>query len=455
MFSIETQGSNTHLTYRVGAEDTLDSLSLGMVSNNSIKGIAPILFTQVDEEKYLKYNITAKIPLRRFLSGIVGKARFLSVMSGIVEAFLTAEDYMIEASLFVLDPDFIYVDVTSGEPKLICLPISDNARAASTLSSFLKGLIFDVQYDKNDDNDYVAILINALNDMETFSPLDFYKVVKELIQTPQKAAPPVVPPSVPSPACVPVSASPFPPAPAHTPSPVPLPPPPQPTATKSSEASALEDEKRITMFGLLMHYNKANKETYKAQKQARVLKQDRSKPEKEQDFVVPGEYAAMGEMQPSVPLLSISPPISPQQPISPPPPIEKTTLAGNPLTAHGETTMLGSAEAGETTVLRMGIDALTPYLTRNRNNERILLDQPTLRVGKERRYADYYIGDNPAISRSHAEFSRRDGQCFVTDMNSTNHTFVNGSMLPSSVETRLAHGDSVTLANEEFSFRLY
>ncbi|MGN0142578.1 MAG: FHA domain-containing protein, partial [Roseburia sp.] len=37
--------------------------------------------------------------------------------------------------------------------------------------------------------------------------------------------------------------------------------------------------------------------------------------------------------------------------------------------------------------------------------------------------------------------------------NSTNHTFVNGLMLASNVETELNHGDRIKLANEEFEFR--
>ena len=105
--------------------------------------------------------------------------------------------------------------------------------------------------------------------------------------------------------------------------------------------------------------------------------------------------------------------------------------------------------------MNMGADTLTPHLVRAKTNEKILLTKAVFRIGKEQSYADYFVSDNPAISRSHAEFSLRNGQCFVTDMNSTNHTFVNGSMINSSVEIRLEHGDRVTLANEEFTFRLY
>ena len=38
----------------------------------------------------------------------------------------------------------------------------------------------------------------------------------------------------------------------------------------------------------------------------------------------------------------------------------------------------------------------------------------------------YFIGDNTAVSRSHANIITREGRCFILDTNSTNHTYVNG-----------------------------
>ena len=68
---------------------------------------------------------------------------------------------------------------------------------------------------------------------------------------------------------------------------------------------------------------------------------------------------------------------------------------------------------------------------------------------------DYFIGDNTAISRSHANIVSRDGEYFVVDTNSTNHTYVNGGMIQSNVETKLSHGSKIRLANEDFEFKLY
>ena len=125
--------------------------------------------------------------------------------------------------------------------------------------------------------------------------------------------------------------------------------------------------------------------------------------------------------------------------------------------SFGETTVLGGGAPGETTVLGQSVqqEQMIPQLIRKKTGEQILLNKPVYRIGKERSYVDYFIGDNTAISRSHANFITRDGEYFVVDTNSTNHTFVNGSMIQSNAEIKLKHGDRIRLANEDFEFRLY
>ena len=115
----------------------------------------------------------------------------------------------------------------------------------------------------------------------------------------------------------------------------------------------------------------------------------------------------------------------------------------------------GSPDA--TRILNEGSSAAqtAPYLIRIKKNERIDLTKPVFRIGKEKNFVDYHIGDNAAVSRGHAEFMARGGEYFVTDMNSTNHTFVDGVMIQSSVEEKIAHGAKIRLGNEEFEFRLY
>ena len=94
----------------------------------------------------------------------------------------------------------------------------------------------------------------------------------------------------------------------------------------------------------------------------------------------------------------------------------------------------------------------TPTLVRTRNDETIYVDKPVFRIGKGQNYVDYVVEDNNAVSRSHADIINRKGKCFVIDLNSTNHTYVNNQVIPSNCETPLCEGDRLILGNEEFVF---
>ncbi len=108
---------------------------------------------------------------------------------------------------------------------------------------------------------------------------------------------------------------------------------------------------------------------------------------------------------------------------------------------------------GETTILNLSAQPTAPsapYLIRSSNGETIVLSKAVFRIGKDRDFVDYCIWDNSAISRRHANLMVRNGDVFIIDTNSTNHTYVNGVMIRSNAEVKLTHGDEIRLANEDF-----
>ena len=62
----ENQGTNTYLVYAIKDDDSVDSMSLGMLTNNKIHGLAQTLFTQMDSQKYIKFNVSAKVSVAQF-----------------------------------------------------------------------------------------------------------------------------------------------------------------------------------------------------------------------------------------------------------------------------------------------------------------------------------------------------------------------------------------------------
>ena len=122
-FTYENNGINTYLVYEISKDENVDSMGLGMITNNKIPGLAQTIFTQKDTDKFIKYNVSSRIDLQSFFSGPVNKKRMIGVFKGIVNAFLSAEEYMLDNSSIVLDVEYIFVDVSTCEVSMISLPI--------------------------------------------------------------------------------------------------------------------------------------------------------------------------------------------------------------------------------------------------------------------------------------------------------------------------------------------
>lgn len=137
------------------------------------------------------------------------------------------------------------------------------------------------------------------------------------------------------------------------------------------------------------------------------------------------------------------PPTPPAPPMPPTPPMPPMNDGA------GETSVLSDG-AGETTVLGGGATGFC--LIRKSNNEKITINKPEFVIGKERRRVDYCISDNNSVSRAHAKVRVRSGKCYITDLGSTNCTYVNGVKLSPNQEIELKSSDKIKISDVEFEF---
>lgn len=560
-FTYENQGNNTYLVYKIGASDNVDTMSLGMITNNKIDGIVPTLFTQSDTDRFIKYNISAKVSAKEFLSGVVNKKRLLGVFISVLKAIKSTEEYMIDARRLLIDLEHIYVDVSKCDAMLVCLPLVRQNESVN-IPMFFKQIMFSTQFDQNENCDYVAQIINYLNSTPVFSVDAFEKLLMDIDADNLNIAA--------SKAVVGQQKPVQPQSQSQSQQPKPMQPamnqlknaqvqtnmPSQGKMQSQRETQSANNvvqpnqvnfavpnmnpqnqnrinnnvqmgtnisgtyvettsEKQMSMFGLLTHYSKENKQIYERQKAQRKAQKEAEKngaampgqnvKASNASFAIPGQpqqqrpQSAQAQPQPVMPQQPQQQFVQPQRqftqsnqpqrqfaqpqpmpqaqqkpaqqvqpqsvqnqntntgmtgnPSVPPQILENMTKAGN----FGETTVLGvGSEAGETTVLGTSqAQIIKPYLLRIKNNERIELNKPVFRIGKERSYVDYFVSDNTAVSRSHANIINKDNDFYIVDTNSTNHTYVNGSMIQSNVETKIEHGTKIRLANEDFEFFMY
>lgn len=92
------------------------------------------------------------------------------------------------------------------------------------------------------------------------------------------------------------------------------------------------------------------------------------------------------------------------------------------------------------------------YIVREKTKERIKITKPSFKIGSKTAFVDYCISDNTTISRMHAEIVFKNNKYYIVDLNSTNKTFVDGRVIPSSKEIELFSGVRIRLSNECFSF---
>lgn len=679
-FTYETNGNNTFLVYGIQPEDTLDTMTLGMITNNRIPGMAAVVYTQMNMDRFLKYNITAKVTVKQFFAGVVNRRRLLGVFSSITAAVSVAEEYMIDLNSLLLDTDFIYADVSSCNAEVICLPVM-NVAGITDVSMFFKNIMFTTQFDQTENCDYVARIINYLNSAPVFVANDFGQLLEQLqaesagpvyhqpvmpqiqpqvqMQQPAKkgffgkksdTAPQQVQPQAEqtiqqTPQQPPMGGKPdqagfavpgqnggngfqgaggaqgaaqngkgfavpgqkkgggF-AAPGQKDggfavpgqksaggfaipgqngaggfavpgqngaggfgAPGQIPGGNAPAEQKESEPG----QKKMSMFYLLQHYNKENAAAYKAQQEEKKNsgKADKGSKKGKQPqggigisgqngagFQMPGQNGAAGFGVPGqnkgagfgapgqngvagfgapgqnggagfavpgqnkgagfgAPVQNAGSgfgapgqnggagfgapgqnkgagfgapnqnggagfavpgqnggagfgtpvqnngggfPTSGQQPGMGQPPVQRNPQPVSGGDNFGDTVIMGADDYGDDTMVLGAVQAaaaVRPYLLRCSNNEKILLEKAVFHIGKERSYVDYCISGNPTISRSHADIINKNGQFYIVDNNSTNHTYVNGEMIPSNTEIPLSHGAKIRLSNEEFEFKTY
>ena len=602
-FTFENKGTSSYLVYEIQPSDELDTMSVGMLTNNRIDGLAPVSFTQMDSIRKIHYNVTSKISVHQVFEVPVTRQRLLSIFSNIVSAFLSVEDYMIDLNSIVVDPNYIFVDVTTNEVMLICVPVISLTSREVDLQSFFKNLFFSVQYDSRENCAYIAQIINYLNSSMTFSLEEFKNILDTLLygggavgpaekkepwdpsktgtvdlevyrkiiggdsidnrDDPRPPMPPYPQPPYPQP---PYPQPPHPqpphpqpphpqpphpqpphPQPPHPQPPHPQPPHPQPPHPQPPVPQPGPNQKRMSFFHLMMHYSKENAAIYKAQKeQAKQAKYQQyshvngQQGNNGQRMNIPGQNPQIprnggmyppppgGKKQPkgmpgmNIPGQNVQ---NPQYPPQASPAKGKTKGKKPPMNIPGQTppggslngqfpqqpgrqefiphgpgttwqpdkpgtpavpgdkpwqeeyypqvqvqgmnpnasgnkpdfgqTVILNPKAGQTVVLNAAVAPSQPYLLRCKTGEKIPLNKPVFRIGKEKSYVDYCIADNKAISRSHANVIFKNGKYYVVDTNSTNHTYVNGKILPSNMEMEIAHGMKIRLADEEFEFHLY
>ena len=554
-FTFENQGTDTYLVYQVDKTDKIDTFAKGMLQNNTIEDILAPSFIQKDEEQYLKYNITSKIPLAEYFSEPMSRHKIIEIFLSMINGLESGEEYMLMQSGFLLDMKYIYVDISSRKANLLYLPLEE-AQEGKSIRQFIKNTLIEINYDEHGNMDYIGKLINYINQTKDTGLKELKNYLEKLdkegpgIQRGQSVQPTAVPQKnaeqrkvqIAKPAVSSVSPAGTPggmqEAPAWTPRPQPVhpvnpvvQPPVQPavqaprdTAPYGSAPQEPSADHKKKGFGLFKGNSekKAPKKAEKKEKGFFNFKGSGKSSSAPVEAMTSGTPPVPGGKAPGVPPVPGArtpgvPPIPGGKPPVVPPVLNKQPAAPNPGNGHfpngsaeapvprfiqqaqprpavqpvpkfvssqqtpiqpmrpvqpfmggssdeedNRTIIIGGATDDENTMIldggsargNHGKKAYRAVITRRRNSQSMPITKNVFHIGKESSFADFYIGDNATISSAHADIVCDEGQYFVRDMNSLNHTYVNGTLVEAGEMRELHSGDVLKLSNEEFDFRI-
>lgn len=496
-FTYEEQGDKRYLIYEKNADDRMDILTLEMMSNNRIEGLVPVNYTQVDDFFYMKYDITGLQCLREIFQKPVNRNRFFPILESILDAAMMAEEYMLPLSSYVLNPDYMYVDLSARKVYMVALPIQ---RSEASLERFLKQLLLDIQYDSTEDCSYVAILSNLLSSLKPFSAGALKERIAYLKKKEGKGGKTEEPSVGVHEAVKPQQISPSSQAPYGR----------QPVSESQPQGNgflqkiqpqgingqaggkakpgilgrgrALDAEKQ-RCFDIL--FSDEDEGTSGKEKKGLFFKRDKSeksgKTETEEDGKKekkgfwkkkkkePGTIPEMEALLGGIQIPGVNPPARKQEEARPetgsnrtngePPrydvaiPVQKVEMdrVSVEMEYAGETVYLG-AEEDETIYLEENA-APKFILVRCSTNETFLIKGTGVRIGRSPATTEICITGNQGIGRVHAILHVQDGEVFIEDNHSKNKTYVNGErIMPENPPCRLEPGSRIRLGNEEFEF---
>lgn len=417
------------------SSDTIDEVSLGMLSNNKITGLLPLNLFEEDEKLSLNYNISSKLSLDEYLGGLVEKGKLIKTLIGIIDAILLAKEYMLEYKQFVPEMSRIYVEAESGELNLLFLPIEEYDNNYE-ISRFIKDVLFSIQFDLKTETNYVAEINNYLasatnlylEDLKKFleninrrdgvftnKQINSTKIVENNINVSKVSIPNVAP--------ILDTAN-----------------------TNTKEQKAIKEPEKISAVENL----NIAKPTVVAKKsflipgsekpvQISDTKKETKKESKKGLFSLFGKKKEKEESKDNKIKQDIQ---------------ERDVMPYVP-ESMGETTVLSASSFDETTVLSSSsFVTLRGVLTRKSNGEVRYIEKFFFTLGKDKTNVDYFIDSNSTISRNHANIVCENNEYFIIDNNSLNHTYINGSQLIPNQKTKLNDGDTIVLANEVFTFNI-
>ncbi len=142
-----------YLMFEVG-ESQEQGYEARMMIGNSIEGLLKFRIKKMDNQCKFCYEITSKQPLSRLLeTTTIGEEQTRRLMLGIIQTLTRLEDYLLAEEQILLEPDYIYVNPETYQ-SFLCLIPGKKGSFPEEFSKFLQFLL-----EKVDHQDKEAVVL--------------------------------------------------------------------------------------------------------------------------------------------------------------------------------------------------------------------------------------------------------------------------------------------------------
>ena len=119
-----TMGESYLLAEEEGLEEQENLyLETQMLTENRIEGLLPMQVRTINRTTRYQYPVSGKVPLKQLYEKAEMNADAIrQLIEGIRSAFLSAEEYLLQAEHILLDPAYIFRDQTDGRVSLCACP---------------------------------------------------------------------------------------------------------------------------------------------------------------------------------------------------------------------------------------------------------------------------------------------------------------------------------------------
>ncbi len=180
-YSYENDASVNYLVVKADIREKIQQFQVEMIAHNPSAGILPLDVRQKDDTLCFYYNITSRQALGRLSDERkLLRKELLGILSRMTAIVLESKNYLLYDKNFVLDENYIFIDLPSLEVFLVYLPVAAEKGSPKDFQSFILKLATETVTAEEAGSDNFLQRIISCAGSDTFNLIDFGKLLSEL-----------------------------------------------------------------------------------------------------------------------------------------------------------------------------------------------------------------------------------------------------------------------------------